>query len=93
MKATLNGHVIAESADIVENGGYAYFPAGATHLKWLEKADKTASDKACPHGVQFYDLVLDGKRHPRVAWVYEAPKPSMQTVGGRFGFWKDVQVG
>ena len=29
MKATLNGRVIAESADIVENGGYAYFAAAA----------------------------------------------------------------
>ena len=93
MKATLNDRVIADSADIVESGGYAYFPAQATHVEWLEKADKTTSDKACPHGVQFYDLVLDGKRHPRVAWVYEAPQPSMQAVGGRYGFWKDVQVG
>ncbi len=93
MKATLNGRVIAESDDIVESGGYAYFPASATHRDWLEKAEKTDSDKACPHGVQFYDLTLDGKRYPRVAWVYEAPKPSMQAVGQRFGFWKDVQVG
>ncbi len=92
MKATLKDRVIAESADIVETGGYAYFPPTATHVEWLEKAEKTASDKACPHGVQFYDLVLDGNRHPRVAWVYEAPQPSMKAVHGRFGFWKDVAV-
>ena len=88
----MNGHVIAQSDDIVETGGYAYFPPTATQLALLEKAPKTESDHACPHGVQFYDAVLDGKRYERAAWSYEKPQPKMQTVGGRFGFWKDVKV-
>jgi uncharacterized protein (DUF427 family) len=92
MQATLNGHEIAKSEDIVESGGYAYFPPGATHLELLEKAPKTESDHACPHGVQFYDALLDGKRYERAAWSYESPQPKMQAVGGRFGFWKDVKV-
>jgi uncharacterized protein (DUF427 family) len=92
MKATLDGHVIAESNDIVETGGYAYFPATATRLEWLEKTPKTESDLACPHGVQFYDATIDGQRHERAAWSYESPQPKMQQVGGRFGFWKDVKV-
>ena len=92
MQATLNDHVLAESNDIVETGGYAYFPPTATRLEWLEKAPKTESDHACPHGVQFYDVVVDGKRHHRAAWSYEAPKPEMAKVGGRFGFWEDVEV-
>ncbi len=93
MQATLNDRVLAQSDDIVENGGYAYFPPTATKLEWLEKAPKTESDNACPHGVQFYDAILDDKRYPRVAWSYERPQPKMQAVGGRFGFWKDVKVG
>jgi uncharacterized protein (DUF427 family) len=93
MKAVLNRHVIAESDDIVECKGYQYFPSAAVRKEWLEKAAKTASDRACPHGVQFYDVVLDGVRHPRAAWSYEAPRPEMKQVGGRFGFWEDVQVG
>jgi uncharacterized protein (DUF427 family) len=92
MKAILDGHVIAESNDIVESGGYAYFPPTATRLEWLEKAPKTESDHACPHGVQFYDATIDGQRHERAAWSYESPQPKMQAVGGRFGFWKDVKV-
>jgi uncharacterized protein (DUF427 family) len=92
MQATLNDHVIARSDDIVESGGYSYFPPTATRLEWLEKAPKTESDHACPHGVQFYDVVLDGERHQRAAWSYERPQPKMQAVGGRFGFWKDVKV-
>jgi uncharacterized protein (DUF427 family) len=92
MKAILDGHVIAESSDIVESGGYAYFSPEATRLEWLEKAPKTESDHACPHGVQFYDATIDGQRHERAAWSYESPQPKMQAVGGRFGFWKDVKV-
>jgi uncharacterized protein (DUF427 family) len=93
VKAILDGHVIAESDDIVETGGYQYFPSSAVRTEWLEKAPKTESDLACPHGVQFYDVVIEGERHPRAAWSYEAPKPQMQKVGGRFGFWEDVKVG
>ena len=92
MKAILNGHEIASSDDIVETGGYQYFPPSAVHLEWLEKSPKTDSDRACPHGVQFYDVVIDGERHPRNAWCYEAARPSMQQVSGRFGFWEDVEV-
>jgi uncharacterized protein (DUF427 family) len=92
MKATLNDRVIAESADIVERGGYAYFPASAVHTEWLQKSPKTPSDLECPHGVQFYDVVIDGARHERAAWSYEDPRPTMQPVGGRFGFWEDVAV-
>jgi uncharacterized protein (DUF427 family) len=92
MKASLNSHVIAESDDIVEVGGYHYFPSSAVRLQWLEKAPKTESDRACPHGVQFYDVVIDGERHARAAWSYEAPRPAMKQVADRFGFWEDVKV-
>jgi uncharacterized protein (DUF427 family) len=93
MKAVLKGRVIAESDDLVEEGGYLYFPSADVRLEWLEKAEKTASDRACPHGVQFYDVVIDGARHERAAWRYEAPRPSMNHVAKRFGFWEDVEMG
>jgi uncharacterized protein (DUF427 family) len=92
MKAILKGHVVAESDDIVECKGYQYFPSSAVHAEWLQKAAKTASDHECPHGVQFYDIVIDGARHPRAAWSYEAPLPAMKQVADRFGFWEDVEV-
>ena len=93
MKATLQDHIIAESDDIVECDGYHYFPAATVRRDWLRKAEKTPSDLQCPHGVQFYDIVIDGVAHPRAAWSYEAPKPKMQAVAFRFGFWQDVEVG
>jgi uncharacterized protein (DUF427 family) len=93
MKATLQDHVIAESDDITEAAGYHYFPTATVRTDWLEKAEKTDSDRACPHGVQFYDVVIDGARHRRAAWSYEAPLPSLRQVAGRFSFWEDVKVG
>jgi uncharacterized protein (DUF427 family) len=93
MKATLGSHVIAESNDIVESGGYQYFPTSSVRMEWLQKAAKTESDHACPHGVQFYDVVIDGERHERAAWSYEAPLPAMEQVAQRFGFWNEVKIG
>jgi uncharacterized protein (DUF427 family) len=93
MRAILDESVIAESHDVVECDGYHYFPGSAVRVDWLEKAPKTASDRACPHGVQFYDVVIEGERHERAAWSYEAPRTGMKQVAGRFGFWDDVAVG
>ena len=92
MKATLNGQQIAASDDIVEAGGYQYFPPAAVRTEWLEKSPRTAHDLECPHGVQFYDVVIDGVRHQRNAWVYESPQPKMAQVKDRFGFWEEVEV-
>ena len=93
MKASVDGRTVAESDDIVAAGGYDYFPRESVRMDWLQKVEKTTDDLACPHGVQFYDVVVDGKRHSRAAWSYEAPKPSMAKVADRFGFWEDVAVG
>ena len=92
MKAILSGQVLADSDDIVETGGYQYFPPTATRREWLQKAEKTESDHACPHGVQFYDATIGGQRFERAAWSYERPQPKMEAVRDRFGFWKDVKV-
>jgi uncharacterized protein (DUF427 family) len=93
MKAMLKNHVIADATDTVECGGYHYFPRSSLRDATLETAPKTADDLQCPHGVQFYDVVVEGTRYERAAWIYEAPLPKMQHVGGRVGFWRDVTVG
>jgi uncharacterized protein (DUF427 family) len=92
MKAMLMGLVLAESDDIVEEGGYRYFPLDMVRTEWLKKSPRTERDRACPHGVQFYDVIVDGKRAERAAWMYEAPQMSMRHVANRFGFWRDVEV-
>ena len=92
MQASVDGQIVARSNDLVEWQGYQYFPREAVRMDLLQKAEKTDDDRACPHGVQFYDVVVAGKRHPRAAWSYEAPQPKMQQVKDRFGFWQDVDV-
>jgi uncharacterized protein (DUF427 family) len=93
MKATWRGKVIAESDDTLEVGGYRYFPRDTVRMDLLEVAPKTARDLECPHGVQFYDVVVEDKRYPRNAWIYERPQPEMAAVTDRVGFWEDVKVG
>ena len=92
MKATVNEFVIATSDDIVNCDGYAYFPIASVRMDTLQKTAKTKSDLECPHGVQFYDVIVAGRRHERAAWIYEAPRSSMQQVAQRIGFWQDVKV-
>lgn len=93
MQASLNGIVLADSPEIAEAGGYSYFPRTAVRMDLLEISPKTDEDLKCPHGVQFYDIVLNGERHPRNAWSYEAPQPRMAHVDHMMGFWEDVAVG
>jgi uncharacterized protein (DUF427 family) len=92
MRAILNSHIIADNDDIEIGAGYEYFLASSTRLDLLQKAPKTEADLACPHNDQFYDVVIDGVRYERAAWSYKAPGPSLQHVGGRFGFWHEVEV-
>ena len=59
MKASVDGRVVAESEDIGACHGYQYFPREAVRTDWLDKAEKTERDLECPHGVQFYDVVVE----------------------------------
>ena len=76
----------------MEYDGYYYFRRADVRMELLEPADKTESDRACPHGVCFYDVVIDGMRHARAAWSYESPLAPLRHVAERIGFWKDVEV-
>ncbi len=92
MKAIWRGQVIAESDRTLEVGGYRYFPREAVRMEMLQQAPKTERDLACPHGVQFYDVVLGSDHSARAAWSYEAPRASMKQVDHWLGFWEDVDV-
>ena len=92
MRATLKDRVVANSDEVTEHGGYCYFRREDVRMAWLEAADKTESDLACPHGVRFYDVVIDGSRHGRMAWSYEAPLAPLHHVAQRIGFWGEFDV-
>src|SRR5574341_2139154 len=91
MKAIWRGQTITESEGTLEVGGYRYFPRETVRMDLLRPASKTQNDLACPHGVQFYDIVGDAAQSERAAWSYEAPRTSMQQVDHWIGFWEDVE--
>lgn len=90
--ATWNGRVLASSDKTLEVGGYRYFPRETVRMDLLRLTDKTPKDLQCPHGVQFFDVVENGKASPRAAWSYEAPQEKMKPVDHWIGFWEDVEV-
>ncbi len=93
MKATWRGRVIADSDRTSDVGGYCYFPRESVRMELLRASPKTGDDKACPHGVQFYDVVEGSESSPRAAWSYEKPGASMKKVDHWLGFWEDVELG
>jgi uncharacterized protein (DUF427 family) len=92
MKAIWRGRVLAESERTLEVDGYRYFPRETVRMELLRIAPKNGSDRACPHGVQFYDVVQDPERSARAAWSYEAPRAGMKQVDHWIGFWNDVEI-
>jgi uncharacterized protein (DUF427 family) len=92
VRAEWNGIVLGESDRTIEVGGYHYFPRGAVRMELLRPAPRSESDLRCPHGVRFFDVVVDKREAPRVAWTYEAPQPSHRAIDHWVGFWKDVQL-
>jgi len=92
MKALWRGHELASSDRTLEVGGYRYFPREEVRMEWLRPTAKTPDDLTCPHGVQFYDVVVDSASSPRAAWSYEAPRTSMKPVDHWIGFWEDVEI-
>jgi uncharacterized protein (DUF427 family) len=92
MQAKWQGYAIAESDAVQTVAGYTYFPRQSVRMELLRQSPKTAGDLACPHGVQFYDLVHAGATSERAAWSYEAPQSAMRSIEHWVGFWRDVEL-
>jgi uncharacterized protein (DUF427 family) len=92
MKATWQGHVLAESDQTTEIGGYQHFPPQSVRMEFLQRAQKTAADNRCPHSVQFFNLSDGTHSSERAAWAYEAPQASHARIAHWIGFWNDVQL-
>lgn len=91
MKATWNGHTIAESGDIVTVEGNAYFPASTLDRTLTKESSHTS---ACPWKgtAKYFSLMVDGKENRDAVWYYPDPKPGAEQVAGRVAFWKGVTV-
>jgi len=91
MKATWNGHVIAESDDIVKVDSNAYFPISSVKPGILQDSP---THSVCPWKgtASYYTLSVDGKQNKDAAWFYPEPKEAAAEIRGRVAFWKGVAV-
>jgi len=91
MKATWNGQVIAESDDIINVEGNAYFPAESIKKEFFKSSE---SHTTCPwKGVAFYySLEVNGKENGDAAWYYPQAKSLAKGIENRVAFWKGVEV-
>ena len=91
MKATWNGHVIAESDDIVTVEGNAYFPASSLRQEFVQPSTHTS---ICPWKgtAQYYTLNVAGQSNKDAVWYYKEPKQAAANIAGRVAFWKGVSV-
>ena len=92
MQAIWRGHLIADSDQTIELGGYRYFPPDSVRMEYLHEAPKTDADHRCPHGVQFFNVGDAADSSPRAAWRYEAPRGSYARAANWIGFWNEVEV-
>lgn len=91
MKALWNGHVIAESDDIVTVEGNAYFPSTALDSSVTRPSEHITT---CPWKgtAHYYSLEIDGKRNDNAVWYYPEPKQEAGQIKDRVAFWKGVAV-
>lgn len=91
MKATWKGVVVAESEDIVEVEGNAYFPRSSLSADHFESSDHT-SHCGWKGAASYLDIVVDGERNANAAWLYAEPLSAAEKIRGRVAFWKGVVV-
>lgn len=91
MKAIWNGKTIAESNDIVNVEGNAYFPIESVNINFLHNSD---SHTVChwKGTASYYTLEVDGKTNPDAAWYYPTPSGLASSIKGRVAFWKGVEI-
>ena len=93
MKARLKNRVIAESDDIVAEGGYHYFPISVVRMEWLEKAPKIELRPRLP---AWRSVLRRGDRGEALSPCRLDLRGAASldaACGDRFGFWEDVEVG
>ncbi len=93
VKATWNGHVIAQSDDTKVVEGNHYFPPESVDQAVLQAS---ATKTTCPWKgeASYYSIDVGGARNPDAAWFYADPLPEAAKLGikDHVAFWKGVEV-
>lgn len=91
MKAIWNGQVIAESDDIINVEGNAYFPEDSLKKEFFKASD---THTTCPwKGIaSYYSIEVDGKENGDAAWYYPKTKSLAKGIENRVAFWRGVEI-
>lgn len=91
MKATWNGHVIAQSDATVVVEGNHYFPLDAVDAAVLRPSETTTS---CPWKglASYFTLEVGGHTNRDAAWIYREPKGGAAQIKDHVAFWRGVEV-
>lgn len=90
-RAVWNGAVLAESDETIVVEGNHYFPRDTLNSEYFAPSDLQSR---CPwKGLAgYFDVNVNGNRHPGAAWFYDDPKPAAADIAGRVAFWRGVQI-
>jgi uncharacterized protein (DUF427 family) len=90
-RAIWNDVVLAESDDIVEVEGNAYFPVDSLNKEHFAASDTTT---VCPWKgtASYYTVTVDGASNRDAAWYYPTPKDAAADIRDRVAFWRGVDV-
>lgn len=91
MKAVWNDTVLAESDDIVNIEGRAYFPEASLKKDLFSSSDDT-SVCAWKGTANYYNVTVNGEVNKNAAWYYAEPSEKAEAIRGRIAFWRGVQV-
>ena len=91
MQAIWNGEVIAESDDIINVEGNAYFPPEAIKKEFFKPSE---SHTLCPWKgtASYYTLEVNGEENKDAAWYYPETKELAKVIENRVAFWNGVEV-
>ncbi|MGH7025665.1 MAG: DUF427 domain-containing protein [Caulobacteraceae bacterium] len=91
VQALYNGHLIADSGDVLylKEASYkpvAYFPRADVEMGFLAA---TSLDTYCPYKghASYFTVAMDGKIAENAVWTYETPHPAMEIIRGRLAFY------
>lgn len=91
MKAIWNSVIIAQSDDIIELEGNAYFPMASLDSSRIE-ASNTTTVCGWKGEASYLTLVVGEERNIDAAWFYPDPLEAASNIRNRVAFWRGVQV-
>ncbi len=89
--AKWNGHILAQSDDIVIVENNIYFPLGSIKSEYFQESDATSH---CPWkgDALYYNIVAGGVVNANAAWYYTAPSEKAAQIKDHIAFWNGVEV-